>query len=189
MPLSGLRRSDARAGHAQGRKQRGPSQSLPAEAVRAGLQDEGVWCSMSKVDDGLRSLFRQRLSEGVHWQSVESGLVERGIPDANYCVSGGAEGWIEFKATSGLTVDLRPEQAGWLVTRARHGGRVYVAVRRRTAAGPRRGPAVDELLLYAGEYARELRDEGLRAPVPCLGSWSGGPSGWNWSAVRGLLVR
>ncbi len=119
---------------------------------------------MSKVDDGLRPIFRSRLS-GMHWQAIESGLVERGIPDSNYCartsVLGfedrypGIEGWIEYKATSNYTVDLRPEQVGWLTTRARHGGRVFVAVRRRATAGPRGGAADDELHLFSGEFARE----------------------------------
>lgn len=152
---------------------------------------------MSRVDDGLRPLFRKHLPM-FHWQSVESGLVERGIPDANYCalssVAGsgdraqGVEGWIEFKATSNFTVDLRPEQVGWILTRRRYGGRVFVAIRRRSAAGPRKGAATDTLYLYDGWYARELREQGLRAPVPCLLTCDDGPRYWDWELVRSLLA-
>jgi hypothetical protein len=143
---------------------------------------------MRQPDDGLRALFHKHLPHPRDLQDVEVGMRDRGVPDLNGCVEG-SEFWIEMKATSGWLVDLRPEQIGWLVTRARHGGRVFVAVRRRASAGPRKGVGVDELWLLDGSYARELRAGGLRgAPrLALLGLWPNGPKVWDWSEVRELL--
>jgi len=140
-------------------------------------------------DDGLRSLFHKHLPHPRDLQDIEVGMRDRGVPDLNFCIEG-ISGWIEMKATGGWTVDLKPAQIGWLVTRARHGGRVFIAVRRRNTAGPRKRLGVDELWLLDGSYARELRAFGLRkAPRPAvLGTWSGGPRAWDWDAVRCLLV-
>lgn len=150
------------------------------------------------IDGGLRGIFRARVPPPVHWTSVETGGTGRGVPDSNFCIDG-VEGWIEYKLTAGFAVNLRPEQVGWLVTRARHGGRCFVAVRRQCGEGPRRDKA-DELYLFAGFVARELRDEGLRpfavtknAPTArrqagLLGCWTRGPSNWDWDEVRQLLV-
>lgn len=149
-------------------------------------------------DGDLRPIFRARVPPPVHWTSVETGGTGRGVPDSNFCADG-VEGWIEYKVTAGWSVTLRPEQIGWLTTRARHGGRVFVAVRRRCEEGPRRDWA-DDLYLLEGAAARELREQGLRqfavtknAPTArrqagLLGVWSGGPSAWDWQAVRDVLV-
>ena len=140
-------------------------------------------------DDGLRALFHKHLPHPRDLQDIEVGMRDRGVPYLNFCIEG-KSGWIEMKATSGWTIDLKPAQIGWLVTRARHGGRVFVAVRKRTSAGPRKGLGVDELWLLNGSYARELRACGLRkAPrLALLGQWSRGPKKWDWSAVRRLLA-
>lgn len=137
-------------------------------------------------DGGLRQLFRDHLKAGWHWQSIETVLVSTGVPDSNGCC-GGVEVWVEFKQTSGWAVTLRPDQIGWLVARSYRGGRCFVAVRRWTAAGPRK-PAADELWLLDGARARELKTGGLRANVGVLGVWRGGPSAWDWAAVQSLLV-
>jgi hypothetical protein len=126
------------------------------------------------MDGNLRLLFRQNLPE-MHWQSVETGAVGPGVPDSNYCYKG-AEGWVEFKVTSGWAVTLRPAQIGWLLRRARAGGRVFVAVRQR-----------DTLWLAAGGAAVALREAGLRG-APTLGHWEGGPSQWPWTKIRRLLT-
>lgn len=154
---------------------------------------------MSKADDGLRRILRDHLPQ-FHWQSIESGLVEAGIPDANYC-GDGSEGWIECKRARHWEIDLRPEQVAWLTRRARHGGRVLVAVRRRPVAGPRTEKA-DELWLLRGAFAREMLDYGLRGFVPLgmegrwgpwrgngalLGRWQGGPARWDWPAIGRVL--
>lgn len=145
---------------------------------------------MPRIDGGLRQLFRERLL-GFDWVSIESGTTGSGIPDSNYCRDG-AEGWVEYKQTSGWTVPLRPEQVGWLARRARAGGRVWVAVRQQAPAGPRRA-AMDALWLIPGRHARQARELGLRGQEPAHGGlaagvWYNGPSGWDWAAVARLLV-
>lgn len=163
------------------------------------------------VDDGLRRIIREKLRDLGHWLSVETGTTDQGVPDLNVCAIPsspsswkpdsrglpwylGAEIWIECKATKNWTVPLRPEQVGWLTTRARHGGRVFVAVRRRNEGGPRRGDPVDDLWLLRGEHAREIKTRGLQGialdlPSAVVGTWRGGPSAWNWDEIRrGLLT-
>lgn len=161
------------------------------------------------VDDGLRALFHRHLPHPRDLQNVELGLTGTGVPDLNFCVDG-VEGHVEMKATGGWAVTLDPAQIGWIVTRCRHGGRVLIAVRRRTAGGPRTETA-DELWLLRGVYARELRAGGLRwalaqPPIPATragagrgvlrppghpltGRWTGGPRQWAWDEIRDHLCR
>jgi len=128
------------------------------------------------IDGGLRPLFRKRLT-GFHFTSVETPGTGSGVPDMEYCAEG-VSGWIECKKATGYAVRLRPEQIGWLTTRARHGGRCWIAVRRMGAA--------DELYIYPGSVARDLKEQGLRlTPAGC---WPGGPARWNWQEVRALLL-
>lgn len=141
----------------------------------------------AKPDHGLRALFGQRLPQ-VHWQTIETGLVARGVPDSNGCHSG-VDFWIEHKWTEHWAVDLEPEQVGWLLRRARAGGHVFVAVRKLHYASTRRS-ATDELWLLKGEFAREIKDEGLKCtPRALLGCWPGGPARWNWAEVLAHLTR
>lgn len=141
-------------------------------------------------DDGLRPLFRKNIRD-AHWQTIER-LLDRGVPDSNVCVDG-SESWIEYKATKKWYVKMRPEQIGWLLARERHGGRTFVAVRRRCAPGPRR-EAADELWLLRGSAAVVLAERGLaafidlEAPEGLLGRWGGGPGAWPWGRVRELLA-
>lgn len=131
------------------------------------------------VDDGLRRLLRQHVRR-VHWTSVETGHVQQGVPDLSGC-GDGQEFWVECKSVRrGHAVKFRPGQPGWLLAHERHGGRTFVAVRRRTETG-------DDLVLYRGHAARELVDRGLLAPGR-VGEWSGGPAKWDWTAVRVALV-
>ena len=131
------------------------------------------------VDGGLRKLFRTHV-RGVHWVTVETGFTTLGVPDSNGCCDG-VEFWLEYKFIKrGWVVGLRPAQVGWLVTRARHGGRTFIAVRRQA-------DGADRLYIYDGKHARELKDGGMRN-APSLGEWSGGPIGWDWTAVRFALV-
>lgn len=137
------------------------------------------------TDGNLRKLFQRNLPE-AHWQAVESFSTGQGMPDANYCFPGGAEGWIENKATSGWTVDISPHQVAWHERRARMGGRTFIAVRRQALAGPRRGAATDELWLFQGSQTRELAQNGLKGPNP-LGIFKGGPSNWDWLFIKFTL--
>lgn len=140
-------------------------------------------------DGGLKQLLPSHLIQGIHWQRIESALTGGGIPDLCAQPQGGREFWVEAKQTKEWAVTLRPDQVGWALCRIRHGGRVLIAVRRRCDAGPRR-PAADELWLLRGSFAREAKRGGLRAlpPAAILGTWPGGPSRWDWSEVRRLLI-
>jgi hypothetical protein len=140
-----------------------------------------------KPDDGLRAILHAGMPS-VHWQAIEVGLVGRGVPDSNGCANG-VDFWVECKSTEHWAVDLEPEQVGWLLRRARAGGRVFIAVRRRFVASSRR-VACDELWLLRGEYAREVKDEGLRCtPRALLGVWPGPPARWNWGEVLAHLTQ
>jgi len=132
-------------------------------------------------DGGLRSLFRKHLPT-FDWQSIETAMTGGGVPDSNYCAQG-SEGWIEFKRTSHWSVTLRADQIGWILRRRRHGGRVFIAVRRG-------GERQDELWLCHGSFAKELKLYGLRKcpPEAILGRWMDGPSRWDWKAVSEHLL-
>lgn len=140
---------------------------------------------MSRIDGGLRTLFRERLPF-FDWQSVETGGTGSGVPDSNFCCRG-VEGWVEYKLTDAWAVPLLPEQVAWHTRRARHGGRTFIAVRRNCVAGVRR-PAADELWLFPGSLARELKSGGLKAAPPLL-CCAGGPLRWDWSEVARFLLR
>lgn len=140
---------------------------------------------MSDIDGGLRKIFRTHMPD-IMWTSIESGSTGSGISDSNFLMKGGTEGWIEYKVTDGWAVTLKPEQIGWIERRVRYGGRVLIAVRRRTKGGPR-SPAADELWVMPGGLARQARLGGLRDPAVarvarCLGI--GGPARWDWAAAR-----
>lgn len=133
------------------------------------------------MDGNLRSLFQKNLRL-VHWQSIETGMTGRGVPDSNGCYQG-AEFWVEFKQTGGWNVTLRPEQIGWLDRRARCGGNVYIAVRRKCDEGPRRD-AADELWIFHGRDAIAVAAGGLRSTTaPLVGFYTGGPTLWNWAKI------
>jgi hypothetical protein len=125
-------------------------------------------------DGDLRTIFRRKLPQ-FDWCSLESPLTGRGIPDSNYCHDG-CEGFVEFKKTEGWAVQLRSEQVGWIMRRWRHGGRVWVAVRRKSA----------ELWLVPGDRSIQLKCHGLKA-VPAE-HWDGGPGAWDWERVAYLLA-
>lgn len=130
------------------------------------------------MDGGLRKLLREKLPQ-VHWQAIETGGVGLGVPDVNGCYRG-AEFWVELKQTDGWAVTLRPHQIGWLLHRARAGGRVFVLVRR----------AREELWLCRGSCARELKSSGLKGVLPAavLEVWGGGPQKWGWEALLAHLA-
>lgn len=137
------------------------------------------------ADDGLREKLRHGLPF-VHWQSIESALTGGGIPDLNGCYNG-VDAWVECKKTDGWTCgDVKVFQVSWALQRLRSGGRVVLATRRRTEAGPRKGKAVDELWLHSGAYMYECRKGGLRG-APTLLVTGGGPANWDWEAVQRVV--
>ena len=137
-------------------------------------------------DGNLRQLFREHLPE-AHWVPVETWSTGQGVPDSEYCFPGGASGWIENKKTSGWRVFIEPHQVAWLERRARAGGRCFVAIRRKTETGPRRGKASDELILIRGRDARLLVDGDIKSIYDKVLHCYGGPSRWDWEDVRRAL--
>lgn len=137
------------------------------------------------IDGGLWGVISERMRH-VHFQRIETGGTGRGIPDVNGCL-GGVEVWLELKATDAWSVGIRPEQIGWAERRLRAGGRVFLATRRRTEGGPRKGAAVDELWIHRGQDIRHVSDLGLRGGPPPLLVSGGGPSVWPWPTVEKLL--
>lgn len=136
-------------------------------------------------DGGLRGLFTAYIKR-AHFQSVETWSTGSGVPDINYCIEG-SEGWVEFKLTEANAVVLAAEQVAWIERRTRVGGRVFVAVRRKCAAGPRRA-ARDELHMFKGADVRAVSEKGLSGAQP-VGIWIGGPKQWDWSTVTALLIQ
>ena len=128
------------------------------------------------MDGRLRQLFQQRLPE-FHWQAVETGGTGLGIPDLNFCCTG-IEGWIELKQTQAWRVRVSPEQVGWAERRLRHGGRVFVAVRRKDT----------ELYLLTGSAMRALAQGDEKLPALALAFWTGGPHNWDWVDIKSLLL-
>lgn len=143
------------------------------------------------IDGGLRKLFRANLIGNIDWLSVETGGTAMGVPDSNFCVNPGIEGWIEFKRATANAVSVRKEQVAWIERRVRLGGRVFIAVRRWKDAGTRTD-ARDDLILIRGAGVRALFLDGISGAEKgrfVAGSWSGGPSKWGWDQVRHLLIR
>jgi len=137
------------------------------------------------IDGGLRQILQQNM-RNVHFQSIETGGTGRGIPDLNGCLNG-VESWIELKSTDAWNVVIRPEQVGWAEKRIRHGGRVFLATRRRHDGGPRKGPAVDELWIHRGSDIRHVSRLGLQEGPPPLIKSGGGPSRWLWPVIEEIL--
>ena len=135
------------------------------------------------IDGGLSTHFQSHIPE-AHWQRVETGMTGAGVPDLNGCWHG-IEVWLELKLTAIWAVDISAFQVSWAERRIRHGGRVYVAVRREHPK-TKRTEAVDELYLFHGREARYLMDGGILKATPS-GYWPGGPALWNWASVRKII--
>jgi hypothetical protein len=126
------------------------------------------------LDGGLRQKFRSKIPEW-QWTSVETGAVSPGLPDAEFCAPGGVSGWVEFKQTAGWKVTFQPLQIPWIHRRARLGGRVFVAIRRKK----------DELYIVPGSQILELEEHGVKGLTPVEGS---GSRNWNWEEVKQILL-
>lgn len=130
---------------------------------------------MTKIDGGLSPLLRRHLPD-VDWVRIESGLTSLGIPDLNYAF-GGREGWLELKVVkAGFKIGIRPHQVAWIERRIRHGGRVFILVRKG-----------DDGWLFHGRMVRTLLLEGLRAAEAALVHCQGAPANWDWHKIQGHL--
>ena len=125
------------------------------------------------TDGGLRQMFRAHFRDW-QWTSIECGAVSPGTPDAEFCAPGGLSGWIEYKQTSGWKVKFQPLQIPWIHRRARLGGRVFVAVRRKR----------DYLYLIPGKDVLELEETGVKNFTPISGE---GARNWDWAEVEDTL--
>lgn len=126
------------------------------------------------TDGGLRQLFRSKFRDW-QWTSIETGAVSPGTPDAEFCTPDGISGWVECKKTSGWKIKFQPLQVPWIHRRHRLGGRVFVAVRRKT----------DELYVVPGEFILELAETGVKNFSPISGV---GARNWDWSEVEKILT-
>lgn len=129
------------------------------------------------IDGGLRQIFKAKLAVDAQWTTIETGAVALGVPDSEFCFAGGAQGWVEFKATNHWRPKIREMQVQWIDKRARLGGNVWIAVRRMGS----------ELWLVPGSMVVELSDGGLEAVFGRCLVWYGGPVSWPWKAIRGHL--
>jgi hypothetical protein len=138
-------------------------------------------------DGNLRQIFRKHLPH-FDWQSVETWSTGRGVPDLNYCCCG-SEGWIEGKVTKTHRAVIGPEQVGWIERRVRHGGRVFLAVRRLNPIATVRKVAADELWLIHGQHIRQVKDEGF--PTGHRDEWvyENGPAKWDWKDIEMRLKK
>lgn len=129
---------------------------------------------MTEKDGGLRRIFRERFPLW-HWTAIETGCVSPGAPDVEFCAPGGVSGWVEFKRVNGFKITFEPLQPGWIFKRARLGGRVFVAVRRK----------VDELHIIPGTEIVALTETGLKGRQPLT---AGGLRSWDWKKVEQTLL-
>ena len=99
----------------------------------------------------------------VHWQRIETGALQQGVPDVNACY-GGREFWLELKCTSNDRVSLSPFQCSWHMRRATVGGASWILV-----SSPK------ALTLQRGADALRLMEEGVSS---CVASSYSAPVDW-----------
>lgn len=106
----------------------------------------------SVSEANLWAYIRERCARYGDFKRVEN-PIGGGMPDVNYCIFGGYEGWIELKWVPNWPVDpedtlkikhYTPEQRTWAIDRTLFGGRVFLFL----------GVAsVKEFLLFEGDWA------------------------------------
>ena len=91
----------------------------------------------------------------MHWQRIETGQLQQGVPDVNACF-GGHEFWLELKVAKGDRVSLSPFQIAWHTRRANAGGRSWILVAHSSSKA---------LTLHRGGDALRIMEEGLSSSV------------------------
>lgn len=81
---------------------------------------------MYQTEKSLYQALKTNLTK-VHWQRIETGALQQGVPDVNACVHG-SEFWLELKCTTTDRVSLTPFQVSWHMRRAAAGGRSWILV-------------------------------------------------------------
>jgi hypothetical protein len=120
----------------------------------------------------------------VHHQAIETALMATGVPDLNMCF-GGTEVWVECKRCFHWKPAISEFQVGWLLRRARAGGRCFVMTRR---LGQMREGPYDEIWIHRGSDSPRLRAGGLRAVEPLL-RCHGPVENWCWESIGQVLVK
>lgn len=125
-----------------------------------------------QMKDGITKLPRKVILTRIEtWASA-------GVPDLMICDEEGHFHFIELKNTSTNAVELRPHQVAWA---CRHGhASSWILVRKQTSA-----KADQELYLFNGHHAVELRMEGLQAVEPVCHQ----VKKFDWSEVLDLITR
>ena len=119
---------------------------------------------MYQTEKSFYQAMKKNLSK-VHWQRIETGALQQGVPDVNACY-GGYEFWVELKCTTNDTVSLTPFQIAWHMRRATAGGISWILV----ADSKRKA-----LTLHTGNSALELSKHGVSSSKAfehqCLIDW------------------
>ena len=105
---------------------------------------------MYQTEKSLYQALKTNLPK-VHWQRIETGALQQGVPDVNGCYAG-TEFWLELKCTTNDFVSLTPFQCSWHMRRAAAGGRSWILV----------GHSKHKVLtLHRGGDALRLMDHGV----------------------------
>lgn len=91
----------------------------------------------------------------VHWQRIETGALQQGVPDVNACYCG-SEFWLELKVAQGDRVSMSPFQVSWHTRRANAGGRSWILVSH---------SSLNALTLHRGGDALRIMEDGLSSSV------------------------
>ena len=105
---------------------------------------------MYQTEKKLYQALKTNLTK-VHWQRIETGALQQGVPDVNACYHG-TEFWLELKCTFTDTVSLTPFQCSWHMRRASVGGRSWILVAHSKH---------NVLTLHRGSDALRLLDHGV----------------------------
>ena len=105
---------------------------------------------MYQTEKKLYQAMKTNLSK-VHWQRIETGALQQGVPDVNGCY-GGYEFWVELKCTTNDTVSLTPFQIAWHMRRANAGGVSWIMVANSKQKA---------ITLHTGNSALELSKHGV----------------------------
>jgi len=103
--------------------------------------------------------FRKYVADKIngHVSQIESHATSAGVPDTNYCLFNGVEGWIECKySKNGKSFDVRGTQKTWIRRRLRvNHKRIYLFLRIEPKGGGREHILIH---LQSEEQAKPLFD-------------------------------
>ena len=109
---------------------------------------------MYRTEKKLYQALKNNLTK-VHWQRIETGALQQGVPDVNGCY-GGHEFWLELKCTTSDRVSLSPFQVSWHMRRAASGGRSWILVGHSSH---------NAITLHRGGDALRLMEDGVSSTI------------------------